>query len=206
MKKTSFIIILMTIFINTTFSQKLKYGLYLGMNAYDIEIEGPYAASGGHSYINFGLFGDYQLSNRFGVKANIFYNKTRESNYDRYTGTYTSDLFGDVKYSSLQLQGLLKYDVRRDYNKGFYLLGGARLTNISKVTFEENREFEDQLLNKTNLGAVLGFGTSITRYINFELMADKSISNPFNLTDAKSSNVGVYGNINVNLSSFFSKK
>lgn len=201
--KKKFLLLIVLLNLNTFYSQNIKYGLYFGFNAYDIEIEGPYSASGATSNLNIGLFGDYQINNRFGIKSNIFLNKTKESHYSVNTNLgYISDIFGDVTYSSVQLQALTKFDVRNNYDSGFYLLAGFRLTQIGDVSFEENNDFEDELLNKSNFGALLGFGTTITKYANFEITADRNISNPFKLTDDNSKNFGIYANFNINLSAF----
>ena len=206
MKKTYYLLLITFFVSNNFYSQKLKYGLYLGFNAYDIEIEGPYSASGATSKTNIGVFADYQLNNRFGIKSNIFLNKTTETNYSVSTDVgYFSGIFGDVTYSSFQFQGLSKFDVRKNYDSGFYLLAGFRFSQIGNIKFEENQELEDELLKKSNFGALLGFGTSITKYANFEILADRNISNPFKLTDDKSKNLGVYFNLNINISSFLNE-
>jgi len=204
MKKQLSILALLLCFVSK--AQNFKYGIYLGGNAYDIEIGGPLYASGGYSSLNIGVFGDYQLNNRFGVKANLFFNKTTEGDYGYISnGIGYSNLYGDVKYNAIQLQGLLKFDVRKSYDKGFYLLTGLRLNSINNVSMDKNKEFEDELFKKTNFGVLFGFGTSITKYVNFEILGDRNLGNPYKNSNDKVSNYGIYANLNINISEIIKK-
>lgn len=203
MKKTVLSIILLIGF-NYTNAQNLSYGTLLGFNAYDVEIDGPMVAGAGYSGLNIGGFIDYQLNNSFGVRGNLIYNSVKEDNYYILNGNQVAGyLFDEAEIKSLQIHTLLRYDVNKVYNKGFYLIGGFRITNILDAKFdgEKNEDF----YKKVNFGGMLGFGVNFAKHFGIELIPEVNLTNTLESEDNKAKNFGAFINLTVNLESIINK-
>jgi hypothetical protein len=192
--------------INTANSQTLNYGVLLGRNSYDIEIDGPIYASSGHSGINIGGFAEYKLNKHFGARGVLLYSKTTESDYYVFvSGVGHRKLFEEPKLKTLQIHTLLKFDVRNEYNKGFYLISGFRMTKILDAINEGNdiKEF----YKDSNFGFMCGFGVNFAKHFGLEIIPETNITNTLDSDKNKARyNFGVYGNLTVNLATLFSKK
>ncbi|RZK05671.1 MAG: hypothetical protein EOO46_15715, partial [Flavobacterium sp.] len=129
MKKITFLFLLFSGF-NTAIAQELSYGALLGYNAYDVEIVGPLIAGSGQSGLNIGGFVDYSLNSSFGVRGNLIYSSIEETHYGVIQGNTLYPYFDVSNIKTLQVQALLRYDVNKEYNKGFYLTGGFRMNNV----------------------------------------------------------------------------
>lgn len=184
-------------------SQNVRYGPLIGVNIYDIEIKGSLTASSGGSYFNFGGFVDYKLNNRFGAKAHLIYTNTEENGYYYGYNQYYSAEF-NTKLKTLQLHTLCKFDVRNDYNKGFYFIGGFRTTNVLDAKSDKNEDY-DYFYKKINFGGLLGFGTTFLKNFSFEVVGDYGLSNTVTMENNKSKNFGCYGNLLFNLEPLFNK-
>ena len=190
--------------LNNTNAQELSYGALLGFNAYDIDIEGPLNAGAGYSGLNLGGFVEYQLNSSFGIKGNLLFNSVKEDNfYIVNNRTVTAYLADEIKVNSLQVHGLLKYDVNREYNKGFYVLGGFRMTNI--LSAKADGEKIEDFYNKSNFGAMLGFGVNFAQHFGFEFIPEVNISNTLDSESNKAKNFGGYINFTINLESIINK-
>lgn len=203
MKKITFIGLLFMIF-NYSTAQNLSYGAILGFNAYDIEVDGPINAGAGYSGLNFGGFLDYQLNSSFGVRGNLIYSSVKEDNYYVKNGNQvTGYLFDESEIKSIQLHTLLRYDVNKEYNKGFYLIGGFRMTNIlnAKLDGQENDDF----YKKMNFGGMIGFGVNFAKHFGFEFIPEINLTNTLDSEINKSKNIGGYVNLTVNLESILAK-
>lgn len=183
-------------------SQDLRYGVLLGANFYDIEIDGPLIAGSANSPLNIGGFVDYKIANRYGLKAHLIYNTTSEGSYVYYGSNDVQKFFDSAKLKTLQLHSLFKYDVKNDYNKGFYLLGGFRMTNVLDAKSDKNEDLRD-FYNKVNLGYMFGFGTTFLKNFSFELVGDRSMTNTVDFENNKSRNWGCYANLLFNLEPLF---
>lgn len=184
-------------------SQDLRYGAVLGANFYDIEIEGPINAGTGGSYFNIGGFAEYQLNNRFGLKGHLIYGNTEENAYHYYGENQdNSELFSSAELKTLQLHTLCKFDVREDYNKGFYFVGGFRMTNILDAKSDKNEDLGD-FYKKNSFGGLLGFGVTFLKNFSFEVVGDYSLSNTLTAENSSSKNFGCYGNLLFNLEPLF---
>ncbi|HEU4790810.1 MAG TPA: outer membrane beta-barrel protein [Flavobacterium sp.] len=181
-------------------SQNLRYGAVVGANFYDIEIDGPLIAGTAGSPFNIGGFVDYKLDKSFGIKVHLIYNTTFEGEYNTTPGLIT--VFESAELKTLQLHALAKYDVRGDYNKGFYFVGGFRMTNVLDAESNENEDLSD-FYNKVNFGGQLGFGTTFLKNFSFELVGDYSLSNTLAVDNNKSKNFGCYGNLLFNIEPLF---
>lgn len=184
-------------------AQQLSFGPVIGFNAYDIEIDGPLVGGGAVSGLNVGGFVDYQIQKGFGVRGVVSYNSIKENQYALSSGNQFNVLFEDADLNTLQLHGLLRLDTDGQYNKGFYLIGGFRMVNVlsTKVRDEDVQDFYKQ----SNFGALFGFGVTISRRVGLELMGDANLTSPLS-NDAKARNYGIYGNLTVDLASFFKTK
>lgn len=186
-------------------SQNLRYGFVTGANFYDIEIKGSLIANSGGSYFNFGGFVDYKLNDRFGVKANLIYTNTEENGYFKIIDNQMTPLtFSNAKLKTVQLHPLFKFDVRKDYNKGFYFLGGFRTTYVLDAKSDNNQDLDD-FYHKVNLGGLLGLGTTFLKNFSVELVSDFDISNTVTMENNKSQNFGGYFNLLYNLEPVFNK-
>lgn len=117
------------LFCFSSYSQNLSYGVILGGNAYDIEVKGDLAGGTANSEVNYGVFGEYQINNRLGIRANLISNKTTERHsYDVREKIGSSRIFEKIVLKTLQVHTLAKYNLTNDYKKGMYLSGGFRLT------------------------------------------------------------------------------
>ncbi|MEL1241154.1 outer membrane beta-barrel protein [Flavobacterium flavipallidum] len=185
------------------FSQDLKYGVVVGANSYDLEIKGPIIAASGISLFNIGGFADYRIKDRLGVKTHLIYNTTTEYDYYYYNPpTDMRGLFDSAKLKTLQLHSFLKYDVKRDYNKGFYLLGGLRMTNVLEAKSDTDENLNG-FYKKVNFGGLFGFGTTFLKNFSFELVGDFSLTKTINMDDSKPKNLGCYANILFNIEPLF---
>ncbi len=202
MKKITFILFLLLNTINS-FSQKNSYGLLLGTNAYDIQIS-KVEKSGAYSKYNIGAFFEHQINNHIGTKSYLIYNKTFEGDY-RFYSNESPNLF-NVESKTLQLHLLLKYDINNQYNKGFYTLGGLRVTNLLNSESDQYNNLDDTFFKKTNFGILLGFGVNFAKHYSLELVGDRNISNPNRSEKYKAQNLGAYFNFLINLESLLQKK
>ena len=189
-------------------SQNLRYGTIIGANVYDLEIEGPIQAGTGWSYFNFGGFVDYKLNNRFGLKGHLIYTNTQETDYYYYSRTSdyykNGPMFSTAKLKTLQMHTLGKFDVRRYYNKGFYLLGGFKTTFVLDAKTNENVDLKD-FYEKVNFGGMFGFGVTFLKNFSFETVVDYSLTSTVVDSD-KTKNLGCYGNLLFNVEPLFNKK
>ena len=181
-------------------SQNLSFGPVIGANFYDIEIEGPVIGGSGGSYFNFGGFADYKLNNRFGVKSQLIYTNSEENSYNYYDSGYNEELFSSAELKTLQLHALCKFDVRRDYSKGFYFVGGFRMTNILSAKSDENVDLTD-FYEKTNFGVLAGFGVTFLKNFSVELIPECNLTNTIASEGNTAKNYGAYFNLSYNLAS-----
>lgn len=189
---------------NYSKAQNLSYGTILGFNAYDVEIDGPINADAGYSGLNFGGFLDYQLNNSFGVRGNLIYNSVKEDNYYVLNGNqFAGYLFDESEIKSLQIHILLRYDVNKEYNKGFYLIGGFRMTNILNARFDGQKD--DNFYKKVNFGGMLGFGVNFAKHFGIEFIPEVNLTNTIDSENNKSKNFGAYINLTANLQSIINK-
>lgn len=203
MKRITLIGMLFMIF-NYSEAQNVSYGAILGFNAYDIEIDGSLNGGAGYSGLNFGGFVDYQLTSSFGVRGNLIYTSVKEDNYYVLNGNQgTGYLFDESEIKSIQLHTLLRYDVNKEYNKGFYLIGGFRMTNIVDAKFDGQKN--DTFYKKVNFGGMLGFGVNFAKHFGFEFIPEINLTNTLDSENNKSKNFGGYVNLTINLESILTK-
>lgn len=184
-------------------AQELGYGVLLGFNAYDVEIDGPISASSGDSGMNIGGFADYQLNSSFGVRGNLMYTSVEESHYTIEEGGSVYYTFSAFNLKTLQLHALARYDVNKEYNKGFYITGGLRMTNI--LSAKGDGEQINDFYKKVNLGAMLGFGVNFAKHFGIEFIPEVNVTNTLDSKENKARNYGFYANLTVNVESLLRK-
>ncbi|HEX8574891.1 MAG TPA: porin family protein [Flavobacterium sp.] len=197
MKKITLLIIIF-IGCNDASAQHLGYGALFGFNFYDLEIDGPIIADGADSGLNVGGFVEYQLNNRFGVRGSLIYISIKEGKYD-ITSNQGVSLFDEAKIKSLQIHTLLKYDVSKVYHKGFYFIGGFRMTNVLNVTIDGEKN--DDFYKKVNYGGMLGFGVNSAKHFGIEMLPEVNLTNTLQSKDNKARNYGVYLSFTANIES-----
>jgi hypothetical protein len=204
MKKTLLLTaILFTL--NTMNAQNLNYGVLLGYSGYDIEIDGPAFSGGAFSSLNIGGFGEYKLNNRLGIRGNIIYSKVQEDDYYALVlGKGYAKFLDKIELNTLQIHTLLKLDVRKDYNKGFYLIGGFRMTHI--LNAKSDGDEIDGFYKDSNFGVMFGFGVNFAKYFGLELIPETNITNTLDSDNKTAKNFGAYANLTINLASIFKKK
>ncbi len=203
-------IIVVFIFIISFFSinaQKISYGLNIGINGYDIDGKDKITSSDGFSFFNFGVYLDLKLTNKLGVKGNITYSREREGVYaiyrtDRFGFPILEKIFSKSKLSNIHFYPLLKFDLDADYGKGFYLVGGPRISFIFSSKFEGVQNINsNDFYKSTNAGIMIGFGTTFSKHFGFELIGDYLITNKINFENQKITNFGGFFNFTINLES-----
>lgn len=186
-----------------SFSQNFHYGLLIGGNLYDIEIDGPISGGTANSNVNLGLFGEYILNESFGLKLYGIYNTTYED--QSYDVPKFGRVFDKVTLKTFQVHLLTKFDINKDYNKGFYLSGGFRLTSILDKKASKDHMLLDDFYKKSNLGVLLGFGVDFHNSLSIELLADRNLTNTLNNENNTAENYGVYLNLLFDISNLISK-
>ena len=189
--------------LNSVTGQELDYGVILGFNAYDVEIHGPLIASSGTSGVNIGGFADYQLNSSFGLRGNLLYTSVEETSYGIIENLTLNDLYKSVNYKTIQFHTLVRYDVNKDYNKGFYLTGGVRMNHVLSAKGDD--ENLPGFYKKINLGAMLGFGVNFAKHFGIELLPEVNLTNTLDSNENRSRNYGCYANLTINLESILRK-
>lgn len=198
----------------SAYGQEFSYGLLVGANYVSIETdgddEGLYA---GDSYspfnksgfpLNIGGYFDYSFNESFGVKANLLYSRNVDE-YTIYLGNYESSELDLIK-TSIKFQPLLKFDVNKEYGKGFYLLAGPQLSFIiNEEDARNNFDLEENFYKTINLGANLGFGVQFSSLIGAEIIGYYGLSNWIDNSNIDTSTAGAYFNLYINLASLIKK-
>lgn len=193
-------------------AQELTYGVLLGVHFKDIEVKGDGLSAGGtYSAFNYsgfpldiGGYIDFELDKSFGIKTNLFYSRAVHEYTSHPTDYQYLNIF--LLMDQIHLQPMVKYDLNKDYNKGFYLLAGPRASFIISSKFIERSYGEaDTFYKKTNFGLLLGFGSNFSRWMGFEIMGDYGISNLLDNSGWKTRTIGANLNLYLNLEAFLSR-
>ena len=193
-------IILILIFIISinTFSQTMNYGLVLGINATDTESKNGnslYASDApGLDGFNVGAYFDYPINNKLGIKSYLTFNSENET----YSSSTLNEFNFDLKVNSIQLSSVLKYHFNNEYNEGFYILSGPRISNILSTESQASFELNDTHKN-FNFGLQFGFGFKIFKFINTEFIGDYGFSDIIEDENIKVNTFNFKLNLNFNL-------
>ena len=193
----------------TVSAQDFTYGFLIGANAYDGDISGE-EISGGDGYsafgkegfpLNIGFYGNYKLNDFLGVKANLFY----KGNYKSIRFDNVNNDYGQY-VSSIQFQPLLVFDVNKEYNKGFYLVGGLGVdVKLNEKTITTGFAFEEDVYKTTSIDALFGFGFTFSNLIGMEFIGNYGLSNSIALSGYETSTAGAYVNLYFNIASLINK-
>ena len=154
-------------------SQISSYGISLGINATDMEtttyVEPIFASDApGLDGFNLGIYADYRLTQKFGVFSLLTYNNLKETYREfEYIGSYSRTKELNNKVGTLQLNPNLKFNTKNEYEKGFYILLGPRISFIMS-----SDKIDKSFYNSTNYGIKLGFGKTIFNYFSYEFLFD----------------------------------
>ncbi len=181
-------------------AQELSYGVITGWNFYDLEINGPFSGGAAISSLNYGGYAEYNLNNRIGVKFNLIYSNLTED-YIYYVKRGLYDSYDEVEMSALNFQPLLKFDVSKEYNKGFYLLAGLQFTNVS---VKDN--FYEAFYKKNYYSGLFGFGVNFLNHFGTEVIITRNLSNTLTSSANTAQNYGAYFNFTVNIESVINGK
>ena len=166
--KKLLIILLFGLTVNKAISQKLSYGVLLGVNvsASASKDNGSFLNDGGATFTNsgnyvvpsFGAYAEYNFSERWGLKTEVLLHKaTLEANYSPE---------GQLKINMLEISPNVKFDFGNEYRKGAYLVFGPRITLLNRISYEGTEVDED--FTKTLIGLQLGTGTRICKYFDLQ--------------------------------------
>lgn len=199
MKKT-FIIFFIFLGIFNSFSQETLFGL--NTSTYYTYVENKKTSDikiGGLAEVPFGIgvFVEKHLKNQSGIKIS--------ANYFSVTDKFS--LNGNefrTKQNNLTLTPLFKFDVSGEYNKGFYLLGGPRITFLLNSKTLEGDKLKN-FYTTTHFGAQIGFGIKFLKHFSFEAIGDYGLSKVIKEADTKGKPIGIYGNLSINLESIIIK-
>lgn len=143
-------------------AQEFSYGVVLkssfyhvgnnnGVNQFSTESKGL------NTSLTFGGYGEFNFSNNLGVKTELTYLK-REIIYSK-----TEQLF---TFSYFSIAPNFKYDFGDEYRQGFYMLVGPKISLMTSAKSEGEdvkESFENFLV-----GAQLGFGWRVFKYVDLE--------------------------------------
>ena len=177
-------------------AQELSYGLVLGNSFYTIANNNGTngMTTDDYSTITFGGYGEYNFTNKIGVKADILFAKNSFAYYP------TKQPF-DMNIVSVAPN--FKYDFGEEYREGFYMLVGPKISFITSVE-SEGEDVKDSF-ETFNFGAQLGFGYRVFKYIDLQTKLEYDISPFFKLENGNKSNFfGVVVSSDVDLAKLFS--
>ncbi len=181
-------------------AQDLTYGATFGTAFYDIDGDQGVFSSGELSKIPINLGGhiNYKLNNHYGIKTALTLSFAEED-YD--LRSLINKLA--IKKTTLNLTPHFKFDTNGNYNKGFYLLAGPRLSFILSSKSDDGDSLDD-FYKSTAFGIQFGFGMDFLDHFSVELIGDYGLSDYLDFEE--NTNVaGAYLNLNVNLESLINK-
>lgn len=168
------------------FAQDFSYGVMLGANIYQSDNN-----NGENQLItennelvattNLGAYIEYGFNNNMGVKLEASFNK-KEVTRKHANVMYT--------FNFLELSPSFKYDFGNTYQQGFYMTIGPRISVLTKSESSINNE---EPIKNVHLGAQLGLGHRVFKFIDLEGKFDYGLTPYFELNNGdKSKFFGVY--------------
>lgn len=160
-------------------THEFSYGVIIGSNFYNISNNSTidsYVTKNITPSIVYGGYGEYNFTKNIGVKLDaILYNKK----FLYFTKNQT------FKMSFVDISTNFKYNFGDTYRKGFYLLGGPKLSIITKVNSDD--EDVKHHFETVNLGFQLGFGLRVYRFIDVQAKLEYEVTPFFKLENGHSS-------------------
>lgn len=183
-------------------SQDFTYGVLFGINSIDVESKGTSPifdndAPGLSDGYHIGVFIDYQLNDFFGIKGDFIHSSVKEG----YRIVNVSEAY-DLKKNTFQLNTHIKYDLNSEYNKGFYILAGPRVSFFLSAE-DDNKEDVKDFYKNISFGAQLGFGVGFLKHYSFELIGDHGFTNPVDIDNLETTIINIRFSLSINLESIF---
>jgi hypothetical protein len=202
MKKLLTFVILLTI--NIINAQEFSYGVVFGNSFYEAGnnngTDSFQAINNSNFYL--GVYGEYNFTEKIGIKTEINLNKKGVS-YQA-----TRDVFnikGEFEFKYLEIAPNFKYDFGQEYRKGFYMLAGPKLSFMTSAT-SDGEDVKDSF-ETFNVGAQLGFGYRVFKYVDLQTKLEYDISPFFKLDNGHKSNFfGAVVSANIDLAKLFSNE
>lgn len=181
-------------------AQKLSYGIILGGNIYNDHSSngGPgeiYWDSGNLNFIvpNLGGYLEYEFSKKMGVKLEV------TANSKEFEKGYSNNNLDEIyTFHFIDINPNFKYNFGKEYRKGFYMMVGPKFAVMTKAEFEGQNvtsEFE-----KVNIGAELGLGQRIIKFLEIEGKFDYGLTQFYKANGIKSSRItGFYLSLNIDI-------
>ena len=179
-------------------AQEFSYGVVLGNSFYTIANNNGTdgMTTDDYSTITFGGYGEYNFTDKIGIKTDILFAKNSFAYYP------TKQPF---EMSIVSLAPNLKYDFGDVYREGFYMLIGPKLSIITGV--ESDGEDVKDSFETFNFGAQLGFGYRVFKYVDLQTKLEYDISPFFKLENGNKSNFfGAVVSANIDLAKLFSNE
>lgn len=164
---------------NISAQQEFSYGVIIGNSFYTIANNNGTNSMNTDDYstITFGGYGEYNFTEKTGVKTEILFAK---NNFFYYTTKQPFEM------NLLSIAPNFKYDFGETYRDGFYMLAGPKLAFITSVK-SEGEDVKDSF-ETFNLGAQLGFGWRILKFIDLQTKLEYEVTPFFKLDNGDSSN------------------
>lgn len=179
-------------------AQEFSYGVVLGNSFYTIANNNGTdgMTTDDYSTITFGGYGEYNFTEKIGIKTDILFAKNSFTYYP------TKQPF---EMSMVSLAPNFKYDFGDVYREGFYMLIGSKLSIITSVE-SEGEDVKDSF-ESFNFGAQLGFGYRVFKYVDLQTKLEYDISPFFKLENGHKSNFfGAVVSANIDLAKLFSNE
>lgn len=179
-------------------AQEFSYGVVLGNSFYTIANNNGTDGmmTDDYSTITFGGYGEYNFTEKIGIKTDILFSKNTFTYYP------TKQPF---EMNMVSVAPNLKYDFGDVYREGFYMLIGPKLSIITGV--ESDGEDVKDSFETFNFGAQLGFGYRVFKYVDLQTKLEYDISPFFKLDNGHKSNFfGAVVSANIDLAKIFSNE
>ena len=165
--------------ITTEKEHELSYGITIGTNFYNIANNNKadsFILENLAPSLALGVYGEYNFTKNMGVKLDVLY--------------YNKDFLFDTKDKLIEMDFIdistnFKYDFGDTYTEGFYLIGGPKISIIANAN-SDNEDVKHHF-ETLNLGAQLGFGWRVHRYIDIQTKLEYEITPFFKLDNGHNS-------------------
>lgn len=196
MKKLLYIpIILFTCIVSA--QQEFSYGVVVGNSFYTIGNNNgttTFETEDKVSTFTIGGYSEYNFTENIGVKLDMLFSK-KEFIY------FPNKQVFEMNF--IDIAPNFKYDFGETYREGFYLLAGPKISLITNVK-SEGEDVKDSF-ETFNLGAQLGFGWRVLKFIDIQTKLDYELTPFFKLNNGNKSNFfGAVISANIDLSRLLS--
>jgi hypothetical protein len=176
--------------------QEFSYGVELGNSFYTIGNNNgttTFETEDKVSSFVIGGYSEYNFTENIGIKVNVLFSK-KEFIYFPNKQIFTMN-FVDIAPN-------FKYDFGETYRDGFYMLIGPKISLITNAK-SEGEDVKDSF-ETFNLGAQLGFGWRIFKFVDIQTKLDYELTPFFKLNNGNKSNFfGAVISANIDLAKVF---